>query len=231
MGSSTGSLHKPARRGFTLIELLSVVAILAIIAAILFPVLAQTREKGRQSACASNTRQLALVILMYAESYDDTLSPVAYGQEEEGEAREAGEENIVLWTILVEPYLRNSRVRLCPSDVWARRNSYGLNELAFADLADPDELRAPVRTLAAFQRASETVMLGELGTADDFKTPRSDTYKLVAPSFPLNDDDDARPAARHHERVNLSFMDAHQKSMRLEQLYLNQTPADRWFLP
>ena len=49
----------PTRRaaGFTLIELLVVIAIIAILAAILFPVFAQAREKGRQASCSSNLKQ------------------------------------------------------------------------------------------------------------------------------------------------------------------------------
>ena len=39
------------KHGFTLIELLVVVAIIAVLAAILFPVFAGAREKARQSAC------------------------------------------------------------------------------------------------------------------------------------------------------------------------------------
>jgi len=86
-------------------------------------------------------------------------------------------------------------------------------------------------TLAAFQAPADTVMLGEIGRQDDLKTDRPDGYKLTAPSYPLNDDADARPAARHFERVNLSLMDGHQKPLRLDQFYTNQTPPDRWFLP
>jgi len=217
--------QRQAPRGFTLIEMLVVIAVIAILAALLFPVFSQAREKARQASCASNVRQLALGLLMYVQGHDETLPPVAYGTEG------GSEDSVVLWAEMVAPYLKSDRVRLCPSDSSGSRNSYGLNELAFADLSDPNSLRVPIRTLGAFQTPADTVMLGEVGTADDLTTPRRDAYKLVAPSYPLNDDADARPAARHLGRVNLSFMDGDQKSLRLEQFYRGQTPPDRWFVP
>ena len=66
----------PAKRvGFTLIELLVAIAIIAILAALLFPVFAKSREKARQAACASNLKQLSLAFLMYAQDYDETIFP------------------------------------------------------------------------------------------------------------------------------------------------------------
>src|SRR5436189_31245 len=92
------------------------------------------------------------------------------------------------------------------------------------------QAREEARQIACSSHARR-LALGELGTADDWKTPRPDTYKMVAPGSALNDEADARPAARHHNRVNLAFMDGHQKSLRMEQFYDDQVPANRWFTP
>ena len=59
--------------GFTLIELLIVIAIIAILAAILFPVFAAAREKARMATCSSNLRQLSLSFLQYAQDNDESL--------------------------------------------------------------------------------------------------------------------------------------------------------------
>jgi prepilin-type N-terminal cleavage/methylation domain-containing protein len=60
------------RRGFTLIELLFVIAVIAILAAIMFPVFAQARGKARQSACLSNLRQIGSAVMLYVQDYDET---------------------------------------------------------------------------------------------------------------------------------------------------------------
>ena len=60
------------KTGFTLIELLVVIAIIAILAALIFPVFAKAREKGRQTACLSNMKQLSLAFALYRSDYDET---------------------------------------------------------------------------------------------------------------------------------------------------------------
>src|SRR5262249_4704309 len=59
--------------GVTLIELLVVIAIIAILAAVLFPVLAQAREMARQTTCLSNMQQLARAQLIYLQDWDEHL--------------------------------------------------------------------------------------------------------------------------------------------------------------
>lgn len=58
-------------RAFTLIELLTVIAIIAVLAGLLFPVFATARGKAREITCVSNLRQIGLSIKMYAQDYDE----------------------------------------------------------------------------------------------------------------------------------------------------------------
>jgi prepilin-type N-terminal cleavage/methylation domain-containing protein/prepilin-type processing-associated H-X9-DG protein len=209
------------KRAFTLIELLVVIAIIAILAALLLPALAMAKEKGRQTSCINSVRQQTLAVLLYADENSDILPPTAFND---------ANGNEVDWPALLDPYLNYvSKIHLCPTDRNSKTNSYGLSELTFVDLTDPDP-PPPVR-LASFHSTSTTIMQGDIGTEDDFLTPRPDTLKLTAPGSILNDDEDARPSTRHSGRCDLGFMDGHGEHLILKQFYTNQNPTNKWFMP
>ena len=90
------------KSGFTLIELLVVIAIIAILAAILFPVFAKVREKARQTACASNLKQIGLAFMQYAQDNDEKLPGSDwYGMK---------------WAGHIYPYVKSVGVFHCPDD-------------------------------------------------------------------------------------------------------------------
>ena len=68
----------PVRRhlpGFTLVELLVVIAIIALLAALLQPVLSLVREKSREVTCLNNLKQLQTCAKLYSLDNDDFLLP------------------------------------------------------------------------------------------------------------------------------------------------------------
>jgi prepilin-type N-terminal cleavage/methylation domain-containing protein len=67
------SLFMRNQRGFTLLELLVTIAIIAVLAALLLPVLARVKDKARASECAGNLRQWGLAMRMYADDNNDFL--------------------------------------------------------------------------------------------------------------------------------------------------------------
>lgn len=90
-------------KGFTLIELLIVIAIIAILAAILFPVFASAREKARGTTCASNLKQLSAAFIQYSQDNDDFYPPSYYT-------------HCVGWAGFIYPYVKSVDVFHCPDD-------------------------------------------------------------------------------------------------------------------
>jgi len=66
-------------RAFTLIELLVILAIVAILASLLLPVLSKAKEAGRGTACLSNLHQIGLALQIYVSENNNHL-PIMYDQ-------------------------------------------------------------------------------------------------------------------------------------------------------
>lgn len=96
------------KKAFTLIELLVVVAIIAILAAILFPVFARARENARRSSCQSNLKQLGLGFQMYMQDYDSYLPSKTLDSSSPLFSIE--------WDRAILPYTKSMNLLQCPSD-------------------------------------------------------------------------------------------------------------------
>lgn len=103
-----------SRRGrgaFTLIELLVVIAIIAILASILFPVFAQAKEASKKISCVSNMKQLGVAWTMYANDYDDVVSPAWFGTGGAADEAISGP-----WPVQFnQGYIKSKRFLICPS--------------------------------------------------------------------------------------------------------------------
>ena len=63
------------RKAFTLIELLVVVSIIALLVAILLPALSKAREQSRRVVCASNLKQIGMLLEYYCADYNSLYPP------------------------------------------------------------------------------------------------------------------------------------------------------------
>jgi prepilin-type N-terminal cleavage/methylation domain-containing protein len=66
------------RKGFTLVELMTVIGIIAILSAILFPVFKSVRGAAHQMSAGSSIRQLGNAVQLYAADADDCMPLAMY---------------------------------------------------------------------------------------------------------------------------------------------------------
>ena len=64
-----------SKRGFTLVELLVVIAIIAIMAAMLMPVLSRVKQKAQGTSCLNNGKQLMIALHVYTAENNDLYPP------------------------------------------------------------------------------------------------------------------------------------------------------------
>jgi prepilin-type N-terminal cleavage/methylation domain-containing protein/prepilin-type processing-associated H-X9-DG protein len=212
------------KSAFTLIELLVVVAIIAILAAILFPVFARARENARRSSCQSNLKQIGLGIIQYTQDYDERLP-----------RNDAGRD-LLTWVDTLQPYLKSDQIFVCPSDSSPyqmsvagsslRKTSYAINQIYSSNpsenLFEANDANAVPTSLAAIEDSSGTIAAGD---GKDYYQVYTGAGATTVPTAL-----DANPSTfgeggrsgqfvgRHLGGGNFLFLDGHVKFQRLEKL-------------
>lgn len=103
-----------------------------ILAAILFPVFAQAREKARAISCLSNIKQQGLGLMMYAQDYDEKLPP-----------------KDAKWMDVLVPYTKEEKVFHCPSLKSPDDFGYAFSSEIMGKKLE--KIKEPAQTVAIFE--------------------------------------------------------------------------------
>ena len=99
------------RTGFTLVEILVVIAIIGVLAALLFGVYSRVREKGRSASCQSNLRQIALAMQQYVGDNDGVFPPIFVTVDKDTPNSKSYD-----WDELINPYIKSRAIFYCPTN-------------------------------------------------------------------------------------------------------------------
>jgi len=142
------------QRAFTLVELLVVMAIIAILAALLLPVLTTSKAAAEGVTCNNNIQQLSLAWYLYASESGDLLVN-NYGKPQTVSTRNTWAANVEDWNnsddntnliylthTLFSPYAnRSAKIYKCPSDRAPAANGPRIRSVSMNSMVgDPGDL-------------------------------------------------------------------------------------------
>lgn len=207
-GEAAGCRFYKGNMAFTLIELLVVVAIIAILAALLFPVAGRMVAASQAAKCSSNMRNVALGMLSYAGDNNGQLPMLGRG----------GALNPPNWMDEILPYVAggptNGRIKgspkpfgnsfYCPSSKNPHPyGSYGPHPCLVRD----DYSTIPSMRLIAIPKPARTVLLSEC------YSPPHPQYSSSW-YFPLGQASKTYLPQPHGGSLNMAYCDGHIASMK-----------------
>jgi prepilin-type processing-associated H-X9-DG protein len=155
---------------FTMVELLVVVAMIGALTALAFPTIQRSLVAGKQTASASNMRQIGAALMMYANDHNQQLPETSH-------TAFFGES----WIYTLEPYLdKVDKVRICPADpkgperLESKGTSYVMNSYLFVPEFDAQgqSLGGIGNDLRKIKSRSNTIMtfvISDLTDVSDFE--------------------------------------------------------------
>lgn len=221
--------------GLTLMELLVVLGILALLTALVFPVVSASRRKAQETTCVANLQQISHALAMYTADYDDTFPLVLDGlivnRVSALEAR--------CWSDLLPPYLASSTFPTCPLREWPANISdeakslggysgYAMNFLLNKEVGTKQQLIDNGQKQSAVKYPACTLMVLDVRTGiyTALRPDMVQSWGDLERDFGRRIDKDyfdlflqqTPGAIRHHGGANYSFVDGHVKWLRPEQI-------------
>lgn len=240
-----------SRTAFTLLEILVVVAILGILAALLFPVFSQARERARRTACLSNLKQMGLGMQMYSQDNDEFLpawtsyqvcatNGTTGGDGPDGGVNCGADTPDKYWDAAITPYIKmgdpgavvpdSGGVWHCPdAELGERYNSYGYSQ-GLAAYSTYDAFYYLFPPLASLRDPTQTVIIGDGGTSGRLGLPsqmQGYAEKYVPGYEYIKNGTRAytRDAPfRHQDGANYLFCDGHAKWLPAQTIYPHPAP-------
>lgn len=188
------------KKAFTLIEILVVIGIIALLAAILFPVLSSARERARSTNCMSNQKQIALALIQYTQDYGRLFPSL----------NDAGTDG---WSVAIG--IREPNIFQCPSeeqeavdgytDYWMNTELMGVSDV---------RVRYPANTILIGDGDAGPTGYNLAAEADGAHTPPIQAW-----------DPEAGYTQRHFDGANYSFADGHAKWLKADSITIDDVAS------
>ena len=189
------------REAFTLVELLVVIAIIALLMAMLIPVLERVREQGKRVICLNNLRQLTLSWNLYADDNDDKIVNGNTSTDcwvyWPGQAADIDERIEGIETGLLYPYCPNVKLYKCPTGIAGEVVTYAVVDAMNGYDAIPGAEGQILKTRMEILRPGERAVFLDEGRL----SPASWTIWYDQPRWW------DQITARHGDGTNFSFAD------------------------